>query len=248
MRKMFDVIGFGGRTTVTALLACTATLVLSVSSTRAGIIATWDFTPSWTSGATVNVGATSFGSGVSAANLNGTITAGGSSTIQRVATGGVGGSAMLEFNPRTSGTGQPMDFILQLTVNQALNTFTISYYADLSAATGSKVDTWAYSLNNGSTWTSFTAQPANVTTTLTQYNVAPPSGVSVASGSTIWFRDTLSGATANNINANFDQIQVSALAAVPEPISYAMAVFGLMFVGTGARRFYLARRRSASAS
>jgi hypothetical protein len=34
---------------------------------------------------------------------------------------------------------------------------------------------------------------------------------------------------------------------IPEPITYALAVFGLVFVGVGAGRFYLARRRSATA-
>jgi hypothetical protein len=38
------------------------------------------------------------------------------------------------------------------------------------------------------------------------------------------------------------------LTPVPEPISYALAVFGLIFVGGSASRFYLGRRRSAMAS
>jgi hypothetical protein len=37
------------------------------------------------------------------------------------------------------------------------------------------------------------------------------------------------------------------ITAVPEPVNCALAVFGLMFVGTGAARYYLARRRSAKA-
>jgi hypothetical protein len=247
MRKMFDLIGFGGKTALPSFFALTAACALSVSSAEAAVVATWDFTTTWSSGTTVNLGAASVGNGVSAGNLNGNITASGSSAIVRVATGGQSG-AFMQFNPNTTGTGQPMNFILQLTANQALDAFTISYYASVSATTGSRVDTWAYSLNSGTTWVNFTTQPANATTAFAQYNVAPPSGVSVASGGTIWFRDTLTGATANNVNANFDTINVSALAVVPEPVTYALAVFGLVFVGGSAGRFYIGRRRLATVS
>ena len=40
----------------------------------------------------------------------------------------------------------------------------------------------------------------------------------------------------------------STITAVPEPINYALAGFGLIFVGGGISRFYLGRRRSAAAN
>ncbi len=41
---------------------------------------------------------------------------------------------------------------------------------------------------------------------------------------------------------------VATINAIPEPTNYALAAFGLVFVGVGAGRFYLAQRRSATAS
>jgi hypothetical protein len=40
----------------------------------------------------------------------------------------------------------------------------------------------------------------------------------------------------------------STITAVPEPINYALAGFGLIFVGGSARRFYIGRRRAAASS
>jgi hypothetical protein len=41
---------------------------------------------------------------------------------------------------------------------------------------------------------------------------------------------------------------IATITAVPEPINYALAGFGLIFVGGSVGRFYLGRRRSATAS
>jgi hypothetical protein len=210
-------------------LLAAAFLAAGVQQLQAAVVATWDFTPTFTAGTTVNIGGTP-GSYVSAANLNGGITAGGSSTITRVATGGQSG-AYMQFNPRTSGNGQPMSFILQLTASAPMNNFSISYYARVSATTGSDINTWAYSLNNGTSWTTMTTQPAGPTTTAwAQYTASQ--NASVSAGSTIWFRNTLTGATANNINAEFDTFSVTA---VPEPVNIALGVFGagIGFVSLG---------------
>ena len=40
-------------------------------------------------------------------------------------------------------------------------------------------------------------------------------------------------------------MDINTISTVPEPISYALALFGLVFIGAGARRFYLRRRRQA---
>jgi len=63
----------------------------------------------------------------------------------------------------------------------------------------------------------------------------------------------VSGATSVTLTAKagtpgaimFDDIS---LTAVPEPITYALGGFGLIFVGGSAGRFYLRRRCSATAS
>ena len=60
---------------------------------------------------------------------------------------------------------------------------------------------------------------------------------------TIYFANLSSGggnATLNSWNLNID--------VVPEPATYALAVFGLVFAGVGIGRFYLRGRRSKTAS
>jgi hypothetical protein len=53
-----------------------------------------------------------------------------------------------------------------------------------------------------------------------------------------------------NIGGNYNPqvFGTATITAVPEPINYALAAFGLIFVGGSASRFYLGRRRSATAS
>jgi hypothetical protein len=137
-----------------------------------------------------------------------------------------------------------MQFILQLTASAAISQFSISYYARVSATTGSDTDIWSYSLNNGSTWASLSPQPATITTSWAQRTVSVD--VEVASGSSIWFRNQLTAATANNINADFDTIQVNAVNVVPEPVNLALGVFGLVIGGTSLRRWVRERRQSAA--
>ena len=48
-----------------------------------------------------------------------------------------------------------------------------------------------------------------------------------------------------NVNISFGGTTITP---VPEPINYALAGFGLIFVGGSTGRFYLNRRRSATAS
>ena len=60
---------------------------------------------------------------------------------------------------------------------------------------------------------------------------------------TLYFADLSSGggdATLNSWTLNID--------VVPEPITYALVVFGLAFAGFGVRRYYLGRRRSRTAN
>lgn len=66
-------------------------------------------------------------------------------------------------------------------------------------------------------------------------------------GTTLNYTVTANTPTAGDLT--FSGISVSGtITAVPEPVNYALAGFGLIFVGGGAGRFYLARRRSSTAS
>ena len=70
----------------------------------------------------------------------------------------------------------------------------------------------------------------------------------IAAGGTSAFLIDISS-NPDHANVNFDDVNFSAtVTPVPEPINYALASFGLIFLGGGAGRFYLARRRSSTAS
>ena len=223
------------KTSVTGLIAAAFLCVGLYEANAASTVATWDFTTTWTSATTVNLAGTAGAYITGTPNLNGTITGTGSTAITRVATGGQSG-AYMQFNPQTSGNGQPMQFTLQLTAGAPMSGFTISYYGRVSATTAADTQSWAYSTDGGANWTTLTTQPGTLTTTWTQYTVTP--NVSVASG-TVWFRNTLSGATANNQNTEFDTISITA---VPEPVNVALGVFGLSAVVVGVGRRYLRKR------
>jgi hypothetical protein len=95
----------------------------------------------------------------------------------------------------------------------------------------------ATAINSGSDLSLGTSSPYAAFGTLSGF-----SGQSVNGAWTLYFADTTSGEspTLTSWTLNID--------AVPEPITYALAVFGLMFVGIGAGRYFLARRRSTNAS
>jgi hypothetical protein len=76
-----------------------------------------------------------------------------------------------------------------------------------------------------------------------------------ATGTSFTLVGTLTGRTlgnpdtgANGPGLSFTDFSITAVTAVPEPVNYALAGFGLLFVGGSAGRYYLARRRSATAS
>jgi hypothetical protein len=240
MKKMFNLIGLGGKAALPTLFALTAACVLSASSAKAAVtIATWTFSTAWTAASSVNIAAATTAQ-VSSANLAATVSGTGS-TVARTFQGA---SFQMDFNPAAGVLGTPMSFVLQFTTSANLSSFVITYDAQVSATTASTVNTWAYSTDSGATYTAMSGQPSgNTTTSQVLYTVSQ--NTAVANGNTIYFRDTVSGASANGTDAYFDNITVTA---VPEPTNYALAGFGLMFVGIGAGRFYLARRRSAKAS
>ena len=68
------------------------------------------------------------------------------------------------------------------------------------------------------------------------------SGKSPNNDWTLFFQDTSAGG-----EATLDRwsLQMFSATTVPEPVTYALVLFGLVFFGIGARRFYLRRRRQA---
>jgi len=80
------------------------------------------------------------------------------------------------------------------------------------------------------------------------------SGLQLGAGNAVTFTDTLSsyGKGSGNV-AKFDNLTFDTVVTlgdivvtpVPEPITCALALFGLVFAGRGAGRYYQARKRQS---
>jgi subtilisin-like proprotein convertase family protein len=100
---------------------------------------------------------------------------------------------------------------------------------NLTLATGGTAIDDTRDLNNGGTYAPYGS--------LADFNG------SLANGNwTLYFVDATGGLGSPTLNSWTLDITV-----VPEPVTWALAAFGLVFVGVGAGRFYFARRRSTTA-
>jgi hypothetical protein len=229
-------------------------ICMRVQSLSAAIISTWNFDSGTQNGTayagTVPYTANSFDTAhLTAASMTTVTPASASGGTQGAGTGFNGSGTALKF---TAGTGSSKSvdgssFVLSLTTSstaQLNGTLSITYNY-LSSATGvNALNTWTAS-GIGGTQTAAIIQDGawhQATVVFT--------GLSVGAGQTITFTDALSGYANNNppgVNfAEFDNISfTAAFTAVPEPVNYGMAAFGLIFVAGSAGRFYFRRLRIA---
>jgi hypothetical protein len=216
----------GARAVLPALFTFTAACVLSVSSAQAAVTTWTDFSAPEVAG-TGPYPANPLGSDFASASLG---APGGSDTPFAGSVGHLSitavasGNSILTFS-LDAGAG---------TVNLASITYDYGYTI-VGSPTPTPVMVW--------TMTGFTSTGTenNITTTGGSGNIdlssaGPFSGTFTLVG-------TLSG-TATGDNINFSDFSITT---VPEPVNYALAGFGLLFVGVGAGRFYLGRRRLATA-
>jgi hypothetical protein len=121
-----------------------------------------------------------------------------------------------------------------ITLNPAgLSSFSLTYQGQ--RVQGNSAVQWSYSYDGGG-YTTFGAQQG-LNKEWTQGSVDWSSLNSILSGATsVSFR-----ATAIN-GGRFDAVSLSA---VPEPVHYALAIFGLIFVSTGVGRWYHGRMKRA---
>jgi hypothetical protein len=248
MKKMFNLIGLGGRMALPAILVCTSICLLSISSARAAVVAYWTFPNNTTGPLTADVPTRS---GVTASIA---ITTGTTDFTQTGTTiNDPAPSPVASFAMHLDDAAAAPVFTINLTGSglSGLGTYTLTYAAFSSSATARTV-TWTYSINGGA----FTAFTAAQTDSITGTGTVPDWGTvytdtfaansgNFSTATSLSFRGTYGAATTGG--AYFDNIELTAVG-VPEPITYALAGFGLVFVGVGARRFYTARRRSAKAS
>jgi hypothetical protein len=97
-----------------------------------------------------------------------------------------------------------------------------SYDTRWSLSGSSITETWAYSLNGGA-FKNFETDTVAGDKWHTEGSLFD--GLTLTAGETITFRDTISGATGNNGNLEFDNIQISSTV-VPEPSAPALASLG----------------------
>ncbi len=243
MRKMLNLIGLGGKTALPAIIACAAACLLSVSSAKAALTATWsNWTASPQTAALAGTGPITSGSITGDANVQGSI------NVTTPTTGGnnagsiaSGGSYILE-TPSNNGhqlAGSTFTISLNLSGAATITDIQLAYICGSATLSPTSI-TWVVG-GSGSSGTISTTTLSGTTWTAIDLSLT---GVATT-GTSITITGTLvGGATGTGGTLGFDDVQVTA---VPEPTNYALAGFGLMFVGVGAGRFYLARRRSASA-
>jgi hypothetical protein len=152
------------------------------------------------------------------------------------------------YDPATSaasfgGNGQ---FTLTLTVASTVQSLTLT---DLGyvASDGGKSGTvaWSYTKNSGTSVPigSDTIPVANLPWTV--FSHSP--GISLTGGDVVTFTALINGDFNPGNRIQFDNIDLvySSLVEVPEPVHYALAAFGLVFVGVRAGRRFLVHRRQA---
>jgi hypothetical protein len=244
MSKKFLLIGLGSRTALAVFVALTAACFLFGSNAQAALVATWS---NWSANPQA---ATVTGTGpISSGSFNGNAAGSILATVSEPASGGntsgsiaSAGSYLLEA-PRFSFVSlNTTTFTISITTSGAM---TISMI-QLSYLRGNSISptsiAWAVS---GTGASGVIASTTLTGTTWQTVDLNITTAVKETGANTITITGTFSGASTGTAGTiGFDDIQV----VVPEPTSYALAGFGLVFVGVGAGRFCLARRRSAVAA
>lgn len=199
------------------------------------VVADWTFPATGTPTAPIN--ATSSSDTTGTPQMDGTIfpinhgfetytTSGGNDVLQITYTGNHSGNL----------NGQTLT--LTLTANATLN-FTGLTYSTLfnnASAANPLTQTWTYAITGGGSGTVGVVTVNN--TTLDNESLSP--NMTLTAGQTITFTDTITGASGNNGALDFGNFSI---AAVPEPVTWALIGFGLV-LGISGVRSRMARARS----
>jgi hypothetical protein len=206
-------------------ILCGSIVLLAVGATlqshAALTLGSWDFTGQSGSGpysptaGTQSGSATLTASGTFALNSTGTLTTGQTYPY-------------LDFSTTSGGS-----FILHLS-GTGLSGFVVSYLGEKNGGSGTV--TWSYSTTGtgGSFSSTGLTQPGALGSAFASSSIDFSPITALNNQANVYLQVSFGAKTA------FDNIQVSA---VPEPIHYGLAAFGLIFVGVGTgRRFWLARK------
>jgi hypothetical protein len=209
-----------------------AGVMLFSASVPAAVVSLWDFS----SGGMPN--STSTRSSYLSANPT-VSESGGSATLSVT-----GGALQLAYN------GSHPEYLngstLLLSLSSGSGTFTglsVKFTDSFTALTALNGQ-WSYRVGTSGTFTSFGSSVNLVANSAP--NTALPTSLSFLPGQTLQLQFVLSGAAGNNNGSfRFDNLEVDSLTAVPEPVHYALGVFGCLVVGVGIRRRFLSRAEQA---
>jgi hypothetical protein len=214
----------------TVLSMCVWALVSSQA--LGALIAEWQFN-SYAGGltSTADYGSQA-GAGMTLAIANGTKdnqTIGTGTTLNQYLDSSPNNSLDIFHGP--SGNNSKQDTLTIQLTGTGLSGFVLSYACK---DTGGALNTWSYSLD-GTTFNPVTT--ITPTSSYATYTVDFNGITALNNATTVYFRDSFN--TTGTLS--FDNI----LVAVPEPIHYALPLFGLMVIAGTAGRSYLGRLRKA---
>ncbi|HEY0549698.1 MAG TPA: PEP-CTERM sorting domain-containing protein [Verrucomicrobiae bacterium] len=203
-----------------ALATIIATIVSTPEKANASLIAYWDFN-NYAGADTPPALSADFGSG---SLLFSTFTGGGSDSQTGTslnARNGSGAGNALAF----VGSSHNGESLLIQIVGTGLSDFVVTY-ASRRTSTGFTTHQWAYS-TDGSTFNDFATISFTADTVFELKTVDFSSISALDNQATVYFRDTISGATSTG-NNRFDNF---AIEAVPEPTTIALGIFAAGLVG-----------------
>jgi len=224
-------------------LIAVAACVLCLSSAKAGVIADWNFNSLGSGTPPSSINADTFNSSLVNATPSITATAAGQVSLARYSPGAGSSGYALEWTSASHGnqlgTAANASFIIQLKAISTLSSLAVNFNGLYTGGTA-LASYWSYNINTGTVGTYSTPVTENLSSTWASTPYNPFSGLTLTSGQTLDIQVTFS-AGGNPAGIAFDDVVITA---VPEPINYALACFGLLFVGGSIGRFYLVRGRA----
>jgi hypothetical protein len=210
-------------------------IFLASSPSQAALIAYWNFN-SYAGADTPQTADSGLGT-LSFAGFTGTDSANQAGATVNSRNGDPAGEALALIGSDNNG-----DSIVIQVGGLGLSDFVITY-ATRRTSTGFTTHTWAYS-TDGINYTDFGSVGFTADSVFELKTVDMSSISALDNQATVFFRDTLSGATSTSGNNRFDNIAVEA---VPEPTTVALGIFafGLLAI-SGGRAWLHSRRRQAA--
>jgi hypothetical protein len=213
-----------------------------VSSPASGALATWDFATA-VSGPLSNYAPSS--TGLDTVHIsNPGLSSSGGAIIPSVASGVLTYEAKNQ-QLATDLNGANLVLSITLTTGSSISGLSTSYSIANSKKFTSATGTWSYRIGSTGAWNQLGTD--SITSSQTSYADTWFTLPTVTSGQTLQFQFTLTNVMGENGSSSlsFDNFSIGATQVVPEPIAFALPIFGLVFIGGTAGKYYLGRKKAA---